>query len=220
MSVSRIPAVPARLSLVVVAWNGADRLERSLPALVRELEDGDELIVVDNDSADGSPEVAERLAPRATVIRSGANLGFAGGCNRGADAATGDLIVLLNQDSVVAPGFGRAIRRPLEDARGWDAWQPLVTMDDGARINTAGGIVHFTAISWTGRFGEPAAAELEPAEVGFASGACLAVPADVWRRSGGMAEEFFLYHEDVEFSLRLRLMGGRVGVEPAARVEN
>jgi GT2 family glycosyltransferase len=58
------------------------------------------------------------------------------------------------------------------------------------------------------------------AEVGFASGACLAVPRAEWERAGGFAGDFFLYHEDVELSLRLRLAGGRIGIERAATVDH
>jgi GT2 family glycosyltransferase len=69
--------------------------------------------------------------------------------------------------------------------------------------------------------GEPAsAASRDEREVGFASGACLAMPMAAWRREGGFDEEYFAYHEDTELSLRLRLHGGRVGIEPAAIVEH
>jgi GT2 family glycosyltransferase len=94
-------------------------------------------------------------------------------------------------------------------------------MDGGRRINTDGGVVHFTGISWAGNAGRPIEEEdPEPREVGFASGACLAVPVDVWRRLGGMPEHFFMYCEDVDLALRARLAGGRVGIEPSARVDH
>src|SRR3954447_11910797 len=92
-------------------------------------------------------------------------------------------------------------------------------MDGGERVNTSGGIVHFTGIAWAGELGEEVADE-EPHEVGFASGACLAVPTATWNELGGMPDDYFLYHEDVEFSLRVRLGGGKVGVEPAARADH
>jgi GT2 family glycosyltransferase len=209
-----------RLSVVIVATNERDSLARTVPALLAELRPGDELIVSDNDSADGTREEVARLAPAARVVR-GPNRGFMAGVNRGAAVAGGDLLVLLNPDAVVASGWGEAIRRPLADGRGWDAWQALVTIDGGRRVNTSGGVSHFTGISWAGDVGRAVdEADLSPREVPWASGACLAIPLATWRSLGGMPEHFFLYLDDVDLAWRIRLRGGRVGIEPAARVDH
>jgi GT2 family glycosyltransferase len=214
------------LSVVIVAHDSRAALGATLPALKRELRLGDELIVVDNASADGTPEAVRELAPEAVVIESGANLGFAAACNRGADAAMGDLLCLLNPDAVPQPGWREAIERPLVDGRGWAAWQALVTADGGRTINTRGGVVHFTGIAWAGGAGEPLdeprgwtpyASLIDP---GFVSGACLAIERERYLAAGGMPAQFFLYHEDVDLSLRLRLAGGTLGVETTARVEH
>jgi N-acetylglucosaminyl-diphospho-decaprenol L-rhamnosyltransferase len=211
------------LSVVIVAHNSRQPLEATLPALAGELRGGDELIVVDNASADDSAAVARKLAPGAEVIETGSNGGFAAGCNRGAEAATGELICLLNPDAIPQPGWRDAIERPATDGSGWDAWQALVTSDDGTKINTRGGIVHFTGIAWAGGAGEPASGTFtvpETANVGFVSGACLVIARERYLELGGMPEEFFLYHEDVDLSLRVRLAGGRLGVADDARVDH
>jgi GT2 family glycosyltransferase len=161
------------------------------------------------------------LAPSARVIETGANLGYGAGNNRGAAAATGELLLFLNPDAMPAPGFRDAIERPLADGRGWTAWQGLVTADDGRIVNTKGGVVHFTGIAWAGGAGDPIddfpAALPEP---GFVSGACLAITGELFNEIGGFAEDFFLYHEDVDLSLRLHLEGGLLGVAPDARVDH
>ena len=208
------------LSVLIVAWNSREELSRTLPALLPELEEGDELIVVDNDSSDGTAEVVASLAPVARVVRGERNLGFAAGCNEGAKEARGDLLVILNPDAAPRPGFGEAIRRPWVDQRGWAAWQALVADGDGATINSAGNPVHFTGIVWAGGHGEPIEAAPTAGEVAALSGACLAIPRDRWERLGGFPEHFFLYHEDVDLSLRLRLGGGALGIEPAAIVDH
>jgi len=226
------------VSVVVVTSDSREAIERSLPPLLDQLGEGDELIVVDNASGDGSAEAARRLASAARVVDAGANLGYGGGCNAGAALAGGELIVFLNPDAVVRPGFREAIARPLVDGRGWGAWQGLVTAEDGRVVNSEGGVAHFTGIAWAGgagrRLDDSGGAEaggpgaeppggtpsLRPREVGFASGACLALPRERWRELGGFPEEFFLYHEDVDLSLRLRLAGLGVGIEPAAVVDH
>lgn len=211
------------VSTIIVTYNARDAIARTLPALAGELREGDELIVVDNDSGDGTPAEARRLAPGATVIETGANLGFGAACNRGTEAASGELLVFLNPDAAPAPGFRDAIELPVTDDRGWAAWQGLVTADEGRVVNTQGGAIHFTGIAWAGGAGDPvsavapAAQEEEPA---FVSGACLAIPRAAFVEVGGFAADFFLYHEDVDLSLRLRLAGGRLGLEPAAVVDH
>lgn len=217
-------AVPS-LSVVIVSHDSRDALAATLPALAAQLRSGDELIVVDNASADGTPEAALELAPAATVIETGANLGFAAGCNRGAEAATGELLCLLNPDAVPQPGWRDAVELPALDGRGWAAWQALVTADGGRTINTRGGVLHFTGIAWAGGAGTPidelpATESLALEEPGFVSGACLILGREAYLEAGEMPERFFLYHEDVDLSLRLRLAGGRLGVEPAARVDH
>jgi GT2 family glycosyltransferase len=210
-----------RLSVVMVTFNSREAIARSIPALLGELHDGDELIVVDNDSRDGTRPLVTELAPQAMLIACSENAGFPAACNRGAALASGEVIVFLNPDAAPAAGFGDAIGVPLREDRGWAAWMGLVTFDGGSAVNTAGNVIHFTGLAWAGDLGRPVGeVALAPREVAIASGACLAVPREQWNANGGFPEEFFLYHEDVDLSLRLRLAGGAIGVEPSARVDH
>jgi N-acetylglucosaminyl-diphospho-decaprenol L-rhamnosyltransferase len=206
------------LSVLIVAFESRDDLAKTLPALLRELGDDDELIVVDNKPGDGSVEVVRELASPARIVSPGRNTGFAGGANAGAETAQGDLLVLLNPDAVPQPGWGEAIRKPWLEERGWAAWQALVANGTGERINSAGNPIHFTGIVWAGGHGRPLRDAPAAGEVPAASGACLAIRMDEWRGAGGFPAEFFMYHEDVDLSVRLRMAGGTVGIEPTAVV--
>ena len=98
------------------------------------------------------------------------------------------------------------------------AWMGLVTMDGGEAINTSGGVLHFTGLGWAGQAGEPiSAAPSRPTEVAFLSGACLAIPRRTWIAAGGFPTHFFMYGEDVDLSLRLRLVGGHRDSSPCGR---
>jgi GT2 family glycosyltransferase len=206
------------LSVLIVAYENRGDLSKTLPALLPELGEDDELILVENKPGDGSADLVRQLAPDARVVPMGGNAGFAAGIDAGAELAGGDLLVILNPDAAPQPGFGEAIRRPWTDERGWVAWQALVADGELRSVNSAGNPLHFTGITWAGGHGRP----LDPApaggEVTIASGACLAIPAANWRRVGGFPAEFFLYHEDVDLSVRLRAEGGAVGIEPTAVV--
>jgi GT2 family glycosyltransferase len=214
-------ATRPRLSIVTVTWNSAPGIGPWLEALRRELRDGDELIVVDNASSDGTAEAVTAADPAARVLRRPANEGFSAGCDAGAAVATGDLLVFLNPDAIVQPGFAEAITRPQDDGRGWGAWMGLVTAEDGRVVNTAGNVVHFSGLAWAGQSGVPVErADLRRAEVPYLSGACLAIPRATFERIGGFPAGFFLYHEDLDLSLRVRLDGAPVGIEPDARVDH
>ena len=210
----------SRISVVVVTYRHGEEVRPALDALSRELGDADELIVVDNASGDDTVAVVRGAAPRAIVLESLANDGFPAACNRGAAQAQGELLVFLNPDAVVAEGWRDGIAAPLADGSGWAAWQGLVTAEGGSLVNTRGGVVHFTGIAWAGGAGEPAEAEASYPEPGFCSGACLAIRAAEFERLGGFASDFFLYHEDVDLSLRVRLAGGSLGVAGAARADH
>ncbi len=211
--------IEPRLSVVIVTWNCVGELRRTLPGLVPQLREGDELIVADNGSEDGTPGLVAELAPDARVIPMGANRGFAAAANKGAKAAQGDLLLMLNPDATPQSGFREGIVKPWVEDRGWGAWMGLVTANGGAEVNTAGNPVHFTGLAWAGEHGS-FADSIGAGEVPTLSGACLAIPLEPFRRLGGFPERFFLYHEDVDLSLRLRLEGQTLGIEPAAVVDH
>jgi GT2 family glycosyltransferase len=207
--------------VVVVTYNERELVERCLPPLVEQLRDHDELIVADNASVDGTAEAVARVAPGATLIRMATNEGYMIACNAAAARARGDILLTLDADVLPAPGFCEAIRRPAAEGRGWDGWMGLVTMSERRRVNTSGGVSHFTGLSWTSQLGELAeAAPREPREVTFLSGACLAIDRGAWERDPGFPPEYFLYFDDVDWCFRARLRGGRLGLEPTAAVDH
>ncbi len=203
------------LAVVVVAHDSAAELADALPPLVGQLRDGDELVIVDSASTD---DPGASLPARARLIRFDDNVGFAGGAAAGAAATRAPLLFFLNPDAVVADGCLDALR---EAPAGWGAWQALVTLPGGETVNTAGNDAHWLGVGWAGRLGRPVAEiGTEPAEVGFASGAALVVRREAYDAIGGFDPSYFMYGEDLDLSLRLRLAGRGVGIVPAARVEH
>ncbi len=205
-----------------MAYESSVDLARTLPALAGELYPEDEVIVVDNGSSDGLMELMAAEMPQARLESPGVNLGFAAAVNRGSAVAGGELIVILNPDAKPEAGWGEAIRRPLVEHPDWTAWMALVTFREGDRslVNTLGNPVHFTGIVWAGGYGTEVGEAGSAREVPTASGACLAIRRTDWDALDGFPEDFFLYHEDVDLSVRIRSRGGRVGLEPTAVVDH
>lgn len=203
------------LAVVLVTYDSADGLAEVLDAVGAQRRDGDEVVVVDNGSRDGTPALAAAHAAVDRVIEPGENLGFAAGCNLGARETDAPVVLFLNPDAVPQPGCLDALRAAPAD---WAAWQGVVTLPGGERVNSGGNEVNFLGLSWAGRYGEPVAGlPREPYAAAALSGACLAVRRADWPE---FPPEFFMYCEDLDLSLRLRLAGRPFGVVPAARVEH
>jgi GT2 family glycosyltransferase len=94
-------------SVVIPNWNGRELLEKYLPSVVAALEGNpdNEIIVVDNGSADGSAAFLREHFPNVRLLALERNLGFGGGSNAGVRAARNDIVVLLNSDMRVEPDF-------------------------------------------------------------------------------------------------------------------
>lgn len=200
----------------MVTYNSIDALPALLDALLPQKLLGDEVIVVDNASSDGSAAHArDRDDVVDRIIETGANLGFARAANLGAAEVSADIVLLLNPDLVPAPDFLDAIR---DAPDGWAAWSGLVLLPDG-RVNAGPNEAHYLGFGWSGRYGAPSdSAGTEPQAVSFLSGACMAVRREDWDEAGGLAPAFFMYHEDLDLSHRLRLAGKEFGLLPRARV--
>jgi GT2 family glycosyltransferase len=206
------------IAVVVVTHQSADHLPALVAALTAQLREGDELVIVDNASSDGTAQRARSLGERLRVIETGENLGFAAGCHVGASSTRAPLLLFLNPDCEPQPECIERLRSASREHPDWGSWQAAVLLPDG-RINTSGGVVHYLGIGWAGDCERPSI-EL-PAhdrEIAFPSGAAMVVRRTLWTELGGLDREYFMYGEDLDLGLRLWLSGHRVGLVPAARV--
>jgi len=218
--VKTIPARPCRarsllttVSVVIVTFDSGAALECCLASL-REGEPEAEVIVLDNAGADRA--VAERYGVR--LLEPGRNLGFAGGCNRGAAEATGHVLVFLNPDTVVDPGALTRLAETLQDPSIGIAMARLRLLDRPKLLNSGGTVLHVSGLAWAGRYGELADELRELEDVASPSGAAMAIRRDLFRELGGFTEELFMYLEDTELVGAAHLHGLRVVVVPGADV--
>lgn len=207
---------------MIVAYESGPELARTLPGLARELGPGDEVLVVDNGSKASPREAIERHMPQARLIEMGRNAGFTVATNSGVSESAGDIVLMLNPDALPEPGFGAAIRRPFAERLEWGAWMALVAcrVAGDKVVNSWANPVHFTGIAWAGGHGRPLTEVGESRDIPVASGAALAVRRETWEEVGGLPEEFFLYHEDIDLSVRIQAAGHRIGLQADAVVDH
>ena len=219
------------LSVVVVNYNTREATATCLGSVLDAAPNVDlELIVVDNGSIDGSAAAFGRIAGVRT-IEAGENLGFARGVNLGARSATGGWLLLLNPDTVVLPGslealVGFAERHPEYGIFGGRTLRPDGSVDRSScwGAPTIWSLAMFaTTLSTVFRrsrvFDPESLGQWERdtvREVPIITGCLLLVRRADWERLGGMDEDFFLYGEDAEFSLRAGRAGLRRVIVPDA----
>lgn len=220
------------VSVIVVTFNSEQVLRDCVSALRLAFPRHEiELIVVDNASHDASLDVIRSMAGNATIVRNPTNVGFARAVNAGARLAQGDSLMLLNPDAQLAPGAGSTIVEALD--RQDRVVAPLFVPRGGRRGVVSAGLapsvrsmaLHYSGLARLGRRVTGHYAFLhqlrdEFVEVDWVSGACLAIRLDTWAELGGLAEDWFMYGEDVDLCLRAQNSGRSVVVATAARVEH
>lgn len=197
------------VSVIVVSYESRAYLPSCLASVVRELGPRDELIVVDNGSRDGSAALVRERFPSAQLIE-GPNVGYAGGNNRGAAAARGEVLVFLNPDTVLQPGALGALLAPLHHDASIGLTTPcIVYMRRPDVVNACGNTMHYTGLTYCRGANRPRRDFAASAEVDAVSGAAFAIRRALFAALGGFDERFFMYVEDTDLSLRARLLGFR-----------
>jgi len=202
----------AKVSIIVVTYGNRELTRLCLDAVFRTtLYANFEVIVVDNASTDGTPEMLEEIArqnDRVRVILSRTNLGFAAANNQGIRAATGDVLVLLNNDTVPARGWLMRMLRHLED--------PKIGLV--VAVTNFSGNESRIAVPYTSLDGMPAFAEEyvranagKVFDIHVAAMYCVGLRRNAYEVVGPLDEEFTVgMFEDDDYSHRTRLAGLRV----------
>ena len=211
---------PVRASVIVVVHAGFGHLEDSIHSLEAEAVRGrSEVILVDNASPDCCGEAASKRWPWLRVVRSETNLGFAGGVNLGAESASGEVLILLNDDAVAGEGFVEAHLDALAENPAAAATAGRLLSWDGTRHDFVRGGVTFDIHAFQIGQGRPVA-EMAPPRAGeplpFACGGNMAIRRSDWKDLGGFDPDLFAYFEDVDLGWRLWAFGREVVAAPDA----
>ena len=139
------------VTVVTVAYGAEPWLERSVMASLDSTDVDVDVILVDNGCTDGA---VQRLRdhPLVTVVSDGTNSGFAGGCNAGAQVATGTYLALVNPDAIVShDALAKLVAVAARDEVGI-ATASVRLADRPELLNAAGLALHFLGVSWAGHF--------------------------------------------------------------------
>lgn len=224
------------VSVIVVTWNARDHVDACLDAVLGPGGAGVdlELLLVDNESTDGTPEHVRARYPSVRVLDAGRNGGMAAGNNLGMLAARGRAFLLLNSDAFLHAGALRAMleRLDAEPESTVAAVAPALRNVDGSPQRSVRGFPspwRYATEFWYLRRLAPGSRLLNafygggvdlarPGRVEWATGACLLVPRGAVDAVGLMDEAYFMYGEEVDWLRRMRSSGRHVAWEPRAVV--
>jgi GT2 family glycosyltransferase len=179
------------------------------------------IIVVDNGSKENDTETWKVKYPGINFIRSDINLGFAGGNNLGIQAATGDYLFFVNNDTEFTPGLVQTLAEDLDSHPEVGMISPkIMYFDEPGMIQYAGytPMNYYTARNYTiGQF------EMDKGQfdnitgpTGYGHGAAMMVRREAIGKAGTMAENFFLYFEEMDWCDRIRKAGYQIWVDTRA----
>jgi GT2 family glycosyltransferase len=216
-----------KVSVVILNWNGKKFLSDFLPKVIAYSKDIATVIVADNASTDDSVSFLKQTFPEIRIIQNPENGGFAKGYNDALKQVESDYFILLNSDVEVSPGWIEPLLARLEADQQIGAAQPKMLdyykRDHFEYAGAAGGFIDSLGYPFCrGRI----FSSLEKdngqyntdAEIFWATGACMMVRAEVFKKLGGFDEEYFAHMEEIDLCWRIRHAGYKIICCPASAV--
>lgn len=221
------PTQGKEIAVIVLNWNGRDLLEQFLPSWIEHTPDRAELIIVDNGSTDDSVAFLQSHYPEVATLCFDENYGYAEGYNRAIQALDYPIVVLLNSDASLSAGWLDEPLRLLGEHSDVVAIQPTIrAYHEPSRYEyagAAGGYIDALGYPFCrGRIFDTLEYDegqyTTPAEIFWASGACLIVRRSAYLEVGGLDGGFFAHQEEIDLSWRLNARGYRILHAPSSIV--
>jgi len=206
------------VSIIIVTYNHKKYIDKCLKSVTKQ-DYSHEIIVVDNNSIDGTAEYIKTNFPQVKVIENSQNKGFGAGNNIGAKHSSGEYLVFLNPDTIVEDNWLKELVTPLFSGSKLITTPKILTYD-GSKINTCGLIIHFTGLSFTRGYGDDPNNFDKIESVNGFSGCCFAISNRNFKFLQGFDENFFLYNDDVELSCRAKINGFDIIFIPTSTIRH
>jgi len=207
-------------SVVIASLNGEKALPQCMSALFKTRWTDFEVILVDNGSTDQTSDVVRQGWGAVRIMRSEKNLGFAGGNNLGMQAAKGDWIVLLNDDTEVHPGWLQALEEVAALYKDAGILGCKLLYPDGKTIQHAGGWIEPNGLTHHRGYGEVDRGQYDDVkESEYVTGAAFAMKREAIQKIGLLDEKYFpIYFEEIDYCTRAAVAGYKIYYVPQAVV--
>lgn len=209
------------VSIIIVNFNGLGLLRNCLKSLEKNSYENTEIIIVDNGSRDGSIREIKNLKSKIknlVLIENKKNLGFAEANNQAVAIANGELILLLNNDTIVEANFLKILVDKINNDSRIGVVQPKIIFLDTGRLQS--GCAFLTSLGFLYYFGygqNPSENKYNKSIPIFsANGACMLIRKKLVNKVNLFDKEFFAYYEETDFCHRVWLAGYKVIYEPAS----
>ncbi|MDD5342166.1 MAG: glycosyltransferase family 2 protein [Patescibacteria group bacterium] len=213
------------VAVIIVNWNGLSFLPDCLGSLTKTDYPTEcwRIILIDNDSSDGSKEWIQKHYPQITIVSNRQNLGFAKANNQGAGWAIEHgfkYVVFLNYDTTVEPAWLKELVAQAESENLIGSVQAKILLfNDKTKINTLGNKLQYLGFGYCGDYlKDEQTAPTQSQQIAYPSGAAMLVKCEVLAKVGLFDEDLFMYHEDLDLGWRIWLAGYRVVNAPRSHV--
>ncbi len=219
---SRLPALEKCpvVSVVIPNWNTREHIERCLVALKQSTYPQFEVIVVDNGSTDGCLDLGRHAWHEARFLCNSSNLGFSRACNQGYHAAQGGVIIFLNADTQVEPGWIEPLVSVMQSDPSVALAGSRLLLPDEVNIQADAPLMLPNGLAFDPNYGNPPASEEESVCTAlYATGAALAARREFLELFGGFDEGYSpIYFEDVDLAFRAYRLGLKTVIVRSSRV--
>jgi len=204
----------SKVSIIILTWNGIKHITNCLESVFKSNYYNYEVIVVDNGSKDGTPEMISQRFPQVKLILNKKNLGFTGGNNQGVKRAEGDIFFLLNDDTKIHPDLIKVLVEGLESSSEMGIVGPKIYyMDEPSKIWFAGGKIDWVK-SDSYHLGkniiDKELSNDSKKEVDFITGCALMIKREVVDKVGLFDNKFFAFYEDADLCQKVKKAGYKV----------
>ncbi|RZD41116.1 MAG: hypothetical protein CXT78_11620 [Thaumarchaeota archaeon] len=201
-----------KISIIIVNYNGKSLLEQCLESLFKVNYDNFEIILVDNNSTDGTVDFVTKNYPSVILIKLDSNKGFAEPNNIGSKIAKGEYLLFLNNDTIVTSNFISELVTEMENDPKIAISQSLLLKLDGS-IDSSGDFIDKLGVVYNSKTEVD-----EIREISSARGASMLVRTSIFKKLNGFDEKFFVSFEDVDIGWRAWILGYRVILNPSSIV--